>query len=87
MYLKINTDNIPLIYMTDSDLNTILIAWSKAKVLTTEYNQTFTVFTSDLHVYRVAVNIVLAHPEQIYDVILRLGRIHILMNVIRSIEH
>ena len=55
MYLKINTDNIPLIYMTDSDLKSILTAWSKAKVLTTEFSQTFTVFTSDLHVYRVAV--------------------------------
>ena len=73
--------------MTNSDLNTILTTWSKAKVLTTEYGQTFTVFTSDLHVYRVAVNIVLAYPEQIYDNSLRLGRLHILMNFIRSIEH
>ena len=39
-------------------------------------------FTGDLQLYRVAVNIVWAYPEQFDDVVLRLGEVHTLMSFI-----
>ena len=45
--MKTNADYIPLIDMTPSDLDTIMTAWSNAKVLTIEYSQNFTVFTAN----------------------------------------
>ena len=41
--MKTNADYLPLIDMTPSDPDTIMTALSKAKVLTTEYGQSFTV--------------------------------------------
>jgi len=68
--------------MTPSDPDTIMTAMSKAKSLTVEYGQDFTVFTGDLQLYRVAVNIVWAYQEQYDDVVLRLGGMHTLMSFV-----
>ena len=84
-HMKTNADYLPLIDMTPSDQDTIMTALSKAKILTTEYGQNFTVFTADLQLYRVAVNIVWAYLEQFGDVILRLGGMHMLMSFIGSV--
>jgi len=77
-----NADYLPLIDMTPSDPDTIMTAMSKAKSLTEKYRQDFTVFTGDLQLYRVAVNIVWAYPEQFDDVVLRLGGMHTLMSFV-----
>ena len=42
-------------------------------------------FTADLQLYRVAVNILWANPEQFDNVVLRLGKMHTLMSFIGSI--
>ena len=56
--MNTNADYISLIDMTPSGPGTIMTAWSKAKVLTTESDQNFTVFVSDLPLFRVAVDVV-----------------------------
>ena len=61
---KTTADYLPLIDMTPSDPDTIMTSMSKAKYLTAKYGQEFTVFTADLQLYRVAVNIIWAYPEQ-----------------------
>ena len=55
---RTNADYLPLVDMTASDLDTIMTAMSKAKSLTVKYGQNSTLFTGDLQLYRVAVNIV-----------------------------
>ena len=82
---KTTADYLPLIDMTPSDPDTIMTSMSKAKCLTAKYGQNFTVFTGDLQLYRVAVNILWAYPEQYDDFILRLGRMHLLMSFIGSV--
>ena len=52
--MKTHDDYIPFIDMTPADPDTIMTAWSKTKVLTTEYDQSFNVCTSDFN----AVNVV-----------------------------
>ena len=42
-------------------------------------------FTADLQLYRVAVNILWAYPEQFDNVVLRLGGMHTLISFIGSI--
>ena len=71
--------------MTPSDPDTIMTAMCKAKSLTLKYGQDFTVFTGDLQLYRVAVNIIWAYPEQFNDVVLRLGGMRLLMSFIGSV--
>ena len=56
--MKTNADYISHVDMTPSGPDTIMNAWSKAKVLTTEYDQNFAVFASDLQLFRVAVDVV-----------------------------
>ena len=46
--MNTNADYISHIDMTPSGPDTIMNTWSKAKVLTTEYDQNFAVFASDL---------------------------------------
>ncbi|KAH3727505.1 hypothetical protein DPMN_053444 [Dreissena polymorpha] len=71
--------------MKTSEPDTIMTSLQKAKVLSSQYGQNFTVFTGDLQLYRVEVNIIGAYPEQFQDVILCLGGIHILMSFIGSV--
>ncbi|KAH3720370.1 hypothetical protein DPMN_063267 [Dreissena polymorpha] len=71
--------------MKPSDSDMIMTSLQKAKVLSSQYGQNFTVFTGDLQRYRVAVNISWAYPEQFQDVILRLGGMHFLMSCVGSV--
>ena len=69
---------MPLIDMTPSDLDTIMIALHQAQQNTSDSGLDYVVFTADLQLYRVAVNILWAYPEQLDDVhvVLRHGGMH-----------
>ena len=82
---KTNADYLLLIDMTPSDPDTIMTALCKAQSVTGKYGQDFTVFTGDLQLYRVAVNIIWAYPEKFNNVVLRLGGMHLLMSFIGSV--
>ena len=81
---KTKADYLPLIDMKPPDPDTSMTALKKSKVLASQYGQEFTVFTGDLQLYRVAVNIILAYPEQ-FDVVLRLGGMYLLMSCVGSV--
>ena len=76
---------MPLIDMTPSDPDTIMTALHQAQQITSDRGQDYVVFTADLQLYRVAVNILWAYPEQFDNVVLRLGGMHTLMSFIGSI--
>ena len=76
---------MPLIDMTPSDPDTIMTALRQAQQITSNRGQDYIVFTADLQLYRVAVNILWAYPEQFDNVVLRLGGMHTLMSFIGSI--
>ena len=59
--------------MTPSDPDTIVTALRQAQQITTERGQDYVVFIGDLQLYRVAVNVLWAFPEQFGNVVLRLG--------------
>ena len=83
---RTNSDYLHLIDMTSSDPDSIMTAMYKAKSLTIKCGQDFTVFTGDLQLYRVAVNISWAFPDQFYDVVLLLGGMHTLMSFVGCIS-
>jgi len=68
-----------------SDQDTILTALDKAVKITAQHGQAFTVCTSDLKLYRVAVDILWAYPDQFSIVVLRLGGMHMLMSFVGSV--
>ena len=76
---------LPLIDMTPSDPDTILTSLRQAQEITTTCGQEFVVFTGDLQLYKVAVNILWAYPDQFGNVIMRLGGMHTLMSFVGSI--
>ena len=76
---------MPLIDMMPSDPDTIMTALRQAQQITSDRGQDYIVFTADLQLYRVAVNILWAYPEQFDNVVLRLGGMHTLMSFIGSI--
>ena len=76
---------MPLIDMMPSDPDTIMTALRQAQQITSDHGQDYIVFTADLQLYRVAVNILWAYPEQFDNVVLRLGGMHTLMSFIGSI--
>ena len=76
---------LPLIDMTPSDPDTIMTALKQAQEITNKCGQEFVVFTGDLQLYRVAVNILWAYPDQFGNIILRLGGMHTLMSFVGSI--
>ena len=55
--MKTSADYIPLIDIIPSDSDTIMTALSNSYILTTEYVQNITVFTSDLQLYRIGVSV------------------------------
>lgn len=73
---KTNADYVSLIDMKPSYLDTIMTAMNKSKVQASQYGQDATVFTGDLQLYRVSVNIIWAYSDQFKDVILRNGGMH-----------
>ena len=71
-----------LIDMTPSDPDTIMTALHQAQQITYDRGQDYVVCTADIQLYRVAVNILWAYPEQFDKVVLRLGGMHTLMSFI-----
>ena len=76
---------LPLIDMPPSDPDTILTALHEAKRLTKERGQKNTIFTSDQQLYKVAVEMKWAHPDDFSDVIRRLGGMHTLMSFVGAV--
>ena len=76
---------LPLIDMPPSDPDTILTALHEAKRLTNERGQKNTIFTRDQQLYKVAVEMKWAHPDDLSDVILRLGGMHMLMSFVGAV--
>ena len=77
---------MPLIGMTPSDPDTIMTALRQAQQITSYRGQDYVMFTADLQLYRVAVNILWFYPEQFDNLVLRLGGIHTEMSFIGSID-
>ena len=76
---------LPLIDMTPSDSDTMMTAMRQSQIQAQQCGQEYAVFTCDLQLYRVSVNIIWAYPEQFGNVILRLGGMHTLMSFVGSI--
>lgn len=76
---------LPLTDMPPSDPDTILTALHEAKRLTNERGQKNTIFTSDQQLYKVAVEMKWAHPDDLSDIILRLGGMHMLMSFVGAV--
>lgn len=72
----------PLIDMNPSHPDTMMTAMIEAQRLTKKAGQDFTVFTCDQQLYRVALKLTWAYPDQFADVFLRLGGMHMLMSFI-----
>lgn len=76
----------PLIDMTPSDPTTMKTAMLEAKRLTEKVGQAVTIFTVDLQLYRVGLQVQWAYPEVFgKDFILRLGGMHFLMSFVGAI--
>ncbi len=78
---------LPLIDMTPSDPDTIMTALSRAQELTLKTGQEFVVFTCDLQLYRVALNVIWTYPDRFANVIMRLGGMHALMSFVGSYRY
>ena len=76
---------LPLIDMPPSDPDTMMTALQEAKRLTNEGGQKRVVFTCDQQLYKVAVDVKWAYPNDFSDVILRLGGMHMLMGFVGAI--
>ena len=76
---------MPLIDMTPSDPVAIMTALHQAQQITSDRGQDYVVLTADLQLYRVAVNILWAYPEQFDNVVLLLGGMHTQVSFIKSI--
>ena len=76
----------PLINMTPSDPTTMKSAMLEAKRLTKKAGQATTLFTADLQLYRVGLNVQWDYPELFgEDFILRLGGMHFLMSYVGAV--
>ena len=71
--------------MKPTDPDTMLTAMIQAEKLTTGAGQSVVLLTCDQQLYKIAVNITWAYPERFTNFILRLGRMHFLMNFIGCI--
>ena len=68
-----------------SSTDTMMTSMAFAQVYTRNIGQQFVVFTCDLQLYRVALEVQWTYPERFSNVILRLGGMHSLMSFIGSI--
>ena len=75
-----------LIDMTPSDPTTLKSAMLEAKGLTKKAGLATTLFTADLQLYHVDLNVQWAYPG-LYgeDIVIRLGRMHFLMSYIGAV--
>ena len=67
--------------MTPSDPDTICTAMLEAVKQTKQTDQSYTVFTADLALYKVSLNILWAEPILFPKFVLRFGGMHTLMNL------
>ena len=77
-FRKTVANYLPLIDMIPSDPDTMM----QAKKFTENTGQKYVVFTCDLQLYRVALQILWVYPKKFQNVILRLGGMHALMSFI-----
>lgn len=68
----------PLIDMVPSDPDTMMTAMVEAQRLTKLTGQSYTVFTNDQQLYKLAVNVRWVYPNLFSEFIQRLGGMHIL---------
>lgn len=76
---------LPLIDMIPSHPDTMMTSMAFAQVYTHNIGQQFVIFTCDLQLYRVALEVQWTYPERFSNVILWLGGMHSLMSFIGSI--
>ena len=76
---------LPLIDKTPADPSTIMTAMAKAIQVTNNTGQRYVVFTADLQLYKIAVQVLWENPVPFRNVYLRLGGMHLLMSYIGSI--
>ena len=76
---------LPLIDMPPANHDTILTAMVKAQTMTKQTGQKFTLFTADLQLYKLVVDIKWAYPDKFSTLFPRLGGMHMLMSFIGSI--
>ena len=63
----------------------MMTALHEAKRLTKEQGQKNAIFTSDQQLYKVAVEVKWAYPNEFADVIIRLGGMHMLMSSVGAV--
>ena len=68
--------------MKPSDPDTMFTAMVEAERLVLSTGQNIVMFTCDQQLYKVAVNITWAYPDQFQNFVLRLGGMHFIMNFI-----
>ena len=71
--------------MTPSDPDTICTAMLEAIRQTEQTGQTYTIFTADLALYKVSLNILWAEPQLYPNFIPRCGGMHTLINLAGSV--
>ena len=76
---------LPLIGMIPSHPDTMMTSMAFAQVYTRNIGQQFVVFTCDLQLYGVALEVQWTYPERFSNVILRLGGMHSLLSFVGSI--
>ena len=76
---------IPVIDMIPSHPDTMMTSMTFSQVYTSNIRQQFVVFTCDLLLYRVALEVHWTYPERFSNVILRLEGMHSLMSFIGPI--
>ena len=82
---KTKTAYLPLIDLVPSHPDTIMTAMVETQKVTHNADQKFVLFTCDLQLYKVALDVKWAYPERFSDVIPRLGGMHSLMSFIGCI--
>jgi len=82
---KTKTVYLPLIDLVPSHPDTIMTAMTEAQQLTHRIGQKFVLFTCDLQLYKVALDVKWAYPDKFSDVIPRLGGMHSLMSFVGCI--
>ena len=77
---------LPLIDMPPSDPDTMMTVLQEAKRLTNERGHKKVVFTCNEQLYKVAIDVKWAYPNDFSDVILRLRGMHMLMSFVGAIR-
>ena len=76
---------LPLIDMAPAEPTTMLTAMVTAQQLTNATGQTYTIFTNDQQLYRIAVNITWVYSDLFINFIPRLGGMHTLMSFVGAV--